>query len=614
MLSYHIQHSWQKGFLASTHFEANKHKFLNPYHYPQNGSGGRKSGTPRQFVNGCNENFPVKNMLFNCLRSVANHFTSWPLRDNVLLFLEGVTREFPSSIALALHVQSRNVLHASGSFQSILSQFISKDSFLTLDDLEFVFKNHGDLVKAVTDRPMVTSASSASSSSSSGTEESQQHFNRKLELILVDDGRCACSADVLFLGSISLSVLRFRRIATSPYDDVAEVALEEEFNEEAVLRALGAYAEVGSEAMSICCQNTLNAQAQSMAPRDMTLNSASGSSFAGKKGKMEYGKRPSEFGGATAEDSLKRVPSATIVPNSVYSSSSMSLQRACGSFLLTSDKHNVPQQVGSNLMRPVSAVEEPEVSSDLYALLGENPDQIESGFRAEEILPRDPIVNIVYSGRSGMKRMGSGKRKPAPVLSSTSGSNNPTLLSATTTVDAAPYVGISQAPSSAPSVPTSFESILQSLLRVIPFHVVEIWVPVQLEDGATVMLFGASAALDKDLHGWSQYSRNFSFHPDVGLPGRVATARIAESQPDVASLSMPTFLRAEMAGSLGIHAACGLPFFTGSKCDAVVVFYSRHIFEPTPSLIEYMGHICELLNIRAQIRILKPRCDGSRPS
>jgi hypothetical protein len=530
----------------------------------------------------------------------------------VLLYLEGVTREFPSSVALALHVQSRSVLHASSSFQSILSQFISKDSFLTVDDLEFVFKNHGDLVNAVTDRP----AFSASSSSDSEEGQGQQQVNRTFELILVDDGRCACSADVLFLGSMSLSVLRFRRISTSPYDDVADVVFEEEYNEEAVVRALSAYSDGGagwgSEGMRLNSQSSLPLPAQThmLAVRDNNLSGASGSSFSGKKGRADYSKRQLEFGGATAEEALnlKRIPNALTIPSSIYSSSSMSLQRACGSFLLTSDKHNVPQQVGSNLMRTPAASDEPEVCPDLYAMIGEDTDFNETGFRAEEILPRNPIVNIVYSGRTGMKR-GGGKHKPPPVMSSSSGANNPTLLSATTTVDAPPYVGISQAPSSAPNVPTSFESILQSLLRVIPFHVAEIWVPVQLEDGATVMLFGASAALDKDLHGWSQYSRNFSFNPDVGLPGRVATARIAESRPDVATLSLPTFLRAEMAGSLGIHAACGLPFFTGSKCDAVVVFYSRHIFQPTPSLIDYMGHICELLNIRAQIRILKPRSE-----
>lgn len=547
-------------------------------------------------------------MLFSCVSSVAHHFTSWPLRDNVLLHLEEVTREFPSSVALALHVQSRGVLHASSSFQSILSQFISKDSFLTVDDLEFVFKNHGELVSTVIERPVASAASP-------DTADSQQHISRTFELVLVDDGRCACSAEVLFLGSISLSVLRFRRISTSAFDDVADIVSEEVYNVDAVVRALGAYTDGGagwgSDGMSISSQSSLSlpAQTQILAVRDTTLTSASGSSASGKKGRADYSKRQSEVNGVTAEDAVKRIPPALAVPSPIYSSASMSLQRACGSFLLTSDKHHVPQQVGSNLMRTPAAYDGPEVCPDLYAMIGEDIDLSETGFRAEEILHRNPIVNIVYSGRTGMKR--GGKHKPPPVMSSASTSNNPTLLSATTTVDApSSYVGISQAPSSAPSVPTSFESILQSLLRVIPFHVVEIWVPVQLEDGATVMLFGASAALDKDLHGWSQYSRNFSFHPDVGLPGRVATARIAESRPDVATLSMPTFLRAEMAGSLGIHAACGLPFFTGSKCDAVVVFYSRHIFQPSPALIEYMGHICELLNIRAQIRILKPRSEA----
>lgn len=36
-------------------------------------------------------------------------------------------------------------------------------------------------------------------------------------------------------------------------------------------------------------------------------------------------------------------------------------------------------------------------------------------------------------------------------------------------------------------------------------------------------------------------------------------------QIDVAKLPAPTFLRAEMAEELGIHAACGLPFFTGQS-------------------------------------------------
>ena len=114
---------------------------------------------------------------------------------------------------------------------------------------------------------------------------------------------------------------------------------------------------------------------------------------------------------------------------------------------------------------------------------------------------REPIVNIVYSGGLYATWSSSSKQKSSPVLSSIANEAAPTLVSAITTVDIAPYIRIPQQPSTPPNVPLSFESILQSFLRVIPFHVVEIWVPVQLTNNSTVLLYGASGALDKDLHG-----------------------------------------------------------------------------------------------------------------
>ena len=215
--------------------------------------------------------------------------------------------------------------------------------------------------------------------------------------------------------------------------------------------------------------------------------------------------------------------------------------------------------------------------------------QADTEEKSEEMLLKNPIIDIIYSSK------GSGTGQP--LQRSGTASDIPTLLSAKTTIP--------KAARELNSKKHTFEEILQSLLRVVPFHVVEVWVPVQLQDNSTVLLYGGSAAKDKELLGWSAYSRNFFFKPEVGLPGRVSSAHSAETQPDVSSLPMPTFLRAEMAGSLGIHAACGIPFLTGSNCDAVVVFYSRYTFEPTRQLIEFMSRLCESLNIRAQIRTLK---------
>lgn len=552
-------------------------------------------------------------MLLSYLCQAAHRFTSWPVDERTLLMLEGITREFPSSVALALHVESHSVLHVSASLQSIVSQFISRDTLITVDDFEFVFKNHVDLLQAVTDR------TNTSTTSFLKTEGELKHFSRTIELTLVDDGKCSCSVEVLFIGCISLSVLRFHRIPTCLHDN-ADEWIEEKFNEEAVVKALAASYQGNSRVEGTHSTDSTswlpNAQSSSTADSvlDGKLKCPGGAS--NKKVRSEAFKRlPSEKCNSLSSDVTSNLACANQSSDarprasSTYSSSSMSLQRACGTFLLTSDKHQVPQQVGSNLLRGPTTLE--NVTLDEEFLSKENDvEQGEVGFHAEEVLVRDPIVNIVYSGRSGnLKGISSNKFKQKASSARSTGDSDdaPTLLSATTTVDTPAYSGMYHTPNAASNVPTSLDSILQSFLRVIPFHVVEIWVPVQLENGATVLLYGASAALDKELHGWSSYSRNFSFNPDVGLPGRVASARTAESRTDVATLPMPTFLRAEMAGSLGIHAACGLPFLTGSKCDAVIVFYSRHIFEPTLPLIEYMGKVCEKLNIQAQIRILKPQ-------
>jgi hypothetical protein len=381
--------------------------------------------------------------------------------------------------------------------------------------------------------------------------------------MLIGNDHCTCFIDVLYLPYVSLASLRFR--CTSSVEEMGndtDLNIENKTKNESI--------STGNVRTNIVSNNE-NMRVDSNPHQPM-------------KNEENNNFR-----------SNKTSPLAN-EPITTYSSTAISLQRACGPYLLT-DKHQL--QLGG--------LEKSE--SDELDIFGNDDISLMTDPCIEEVLQRDPIVNIIYN--SGSTAGGRG-RKP-PVVATSAVSEAPTLLSATTTVNT-PVNSAGQKGTDLsnyalkghqPKVILSFEAILKSFLRLIPFHVVEIWVPVQLEGGSTVLLYGASAAVDKELHGWSSYSRNFSFNPDVGLPGRVASARSVESQIDVAKLPAPTFLRAEMAEELGIHAACGLPFCTGNKCDAVVVFYSKHIFEPTPELVEYMGRICEMLNIRAQIRILK---------
>jgi hypothetical protein len=149
---------------------------------------------------------------------------------------------------------------------------------------------------------------------------------------------------------------------------------------------------------------------------------------------------------------------------------------------------------GNNLPRQAVLANEPN-RTDAFGMIrvcnsglpdGDDDDFL--GFRVDEILVRDPTVNIV-SAR--------GNRKALTLLSSAAPQGSPTLLSASTSVNQEKFPSYPSYKSPRNSIPLSFESILQSFLRVIPFHVVEIWVPVQLQDTSTVLLYGASAATDK---------------------------------------------------------------------------------------------------------------------
>ena len=553
----------------------------------------RKKLKPGQLV--------AENPLFDCFHSVARRFLTWPLDGAAHLLFEEITSKFPNMNALAVNLQSHEVVLTSSPFQNVVSQFLGKDVFYSLSDLEFMFKNHHELVELLTNQP--------SNFSSTTTADGNFHRHQKIvELVLVDDDKCRCFIDIMFIGSISLSTLRFHRFPLNSCDDDYELSYGDEYvtEDEDVSLVEASHSQCAMIDKHLHSGGIMRPRAP--LSQISLADSVIGGVGTGAKKYHDICKRPPESGAHFRNaDVMKRLQStSSAVSKSNYSSSSISLQRACGTFLLTSDKRQIPYQVGCNLSPSPHIKSESSICENFDSLLLEKDGlELFTDIQNDGSSSREPIVNIVYSGGLYATWSSSSKQKSSPVLSSIANEAAPTLVSAITTVDIAPYIRIPQQPSTPPNVPLSFESILQSFLRVIPFHVVEIWVPVQLTNNSTVLLYGASGALDKDLHGWSSYSRNFSFNPDVGLPGRVATARTAESQTDVAKLPMPTFLRAEMAGSLGIHAACGLPFFTGNKCDAVVVFYSRHIFEPTPSLIEYMSNLCESVNIRAQIRVLK---------
>lgn len=154
-----------------------------------------------------------------------------------------------------------------------------------------------------------------------------------------------------------------------------------------------------------------------------------------------------------------------------------------------------------------------------------------------------------------------------------------------------------------PTPDDPFSAVLSTYLRTIPFDLIEVWIPVKIES-TTLLLFGGCATTDSRLKGWSSYSRNFCFGEKVGIPGRVFVQHTAESTSDVSALSPDSFLRVEGAALYDIHASVGLPIFgkDGHSNEAVVVLYSKKIFQVSPELIAYMAKQLQTLDIKATVK------------
>ncbi len=84
-------------------------------------------------------------------------------------------------------------------------------------------------------------------------------------------------------------------------------------------------------------------------------------------------------------------------------------------------------------------------------------------------------------------------------------------------------------------------------------------------------------------------SRERTFRPGIGLPGRVWSSRAPAYIPDV--VQDANFPRASTAAQEGLHAAFAFPLLLGSEVVGVMDFFSREIRQPDQDLLDMMAII-----------------------
>jgi C4-dicarboxylate-specific signal transduction histidine kinase len=88
---------------------------------------------------------------------------------------------------------------------------------------------------------------------------------------------------------------------------------------------------------------------------------------------------------------------------------------------------------------------------------------------------------------------------------------------------------------------------------------------------------------------FERVSREFTFVPGLGLPGRVWSSLEPEYIPDV--VPDENFPRAPIAEREGLHAAFGFPILLGGEVLGVIEFFSREIRQPDQELLNMLATI-----------------------
>src|SRR4029077_2035906 len=88
---------------------------------------------------------------------------------------------------------------------------------------------------------------------------------------------------------------------------------------------------------------------------------------------------------------------------------------------------------------------------------------------------------------------------------------------------------------------------------------------------------------------FERVSREFTFVPGLGLPGRVWSSLEPEYIPDV--VPDENFPRASIAEREGLHAAFAFPILLGGEVLGVIEFFSREIRQPDQELLNMLATI-----------------------
>ncbi|MCC5633118.1 response regulator [Nostoc sphaeroides CHAB 2801] len=131
--------------------------------------------------------------------------------------------------------------------------------------------------------------------------------------------------------------------------------------------------------------------------------------------------------------------------------------------------------------------------------------------------------------------------------------------------------------------------ILQGICESLGWNLSEFWIVDQQAN--LLSLLNSWYKISNKMQEFDILSRQTTFAPGIGLPGRVWASVEPVWIPDVAKDQ--NFIRSQIAAQAELHGAFGFPIRSGKKILGVITCFSHEIQQPDPDLATVMNSIGE---------------------
>jgi two-component system, sensor histidine kinase and response regulator len=157
--------------------------------------------------------------------------------------------------------------------------------------------------------------------------------------------------------------------------------------------------------------------------------------------------------------------------------------------------------------------------------------------------------------------------------------------------DQGPYKGIlsqtARVLAESPTLAQAAPGMLEAVCQALGWQYGALW---EVDHARKVLQFvGMWQPPHEPYDEFAAVTRQSTFAPGIGLPGRVWASREPLWIPDVTRDS--NFPRAASAKRCGLHAAFGLPIRQGPNVIGILEFFNRDILQPTPALLEMIATV-----------------------